>query len=509
MIRRCHGKPRFKPGAGGTPVRNRTALLLLLFLAGSCRDGIAPPDDTDIAFIKLTPEAAAVFVGDTVRFEAEATLFDGTTLHQPSLTWSTSDPGVATIDSSGKLMATASGTVTVTAVSEGVEGIAEAQVNPIGRADRHLKGSPEFPDQEEPHLVVDEAGNLYAAWKETPTPGAAERVAYSSSADGGLTWANARLMEPMAPGWLQSDPWLALDESGTLYLARLEISLDDFDARRVVVSASADGGVTWDRTVAVADSAGLDKETLYGDGAGFLYAAYKQGPSLRVASSQDGGRTWSTASLLPTPAGGPTGPVLVPGRDGYVFAAWWSRPDDNLWVAASADRGASWGGLQRLNPEAGSVPFLGGSRPAFPSIAAGTGGRVTVAWQDYGTGDWDILLAQTDDDGGTWSQPLRINDSLLGDQFMPALAAGPDGSLHAAWYDSRTGNVNLVYARSDDGGETWSTNVRVTSEETPIFHGRLGDYLGLAVGMDGEAFMVWTDRRNGEQSIFFARSSDF
>jgi hypothetical protein len=155
------------------------------------------------------------------------------------------------------------------------------------------------------------------------------------------------------------------------------------------------------------------------------------------------------------------------------------------------------------------VVFLGGSRPAFPSIVAGAGGRVAVAWQDHASGDWDILLAHTDDDGETWSPPLRINDSPLGDQFMPALAAGPDGSLHAAWYDSRTGNVNLVYARSDDGGESWSTNIRVTTEETPIFHQRLGDYLGLAVGPDGEAFMLWTDRRDGEQNICFARSSDF
>jgi hypothetical protein len=482
--------------------------LLLLFMALSCHDGVAPPDDTDIAFIGVSPEAAAVFVGDTVHFEAEATLFDGTTLHQPSLTWSTSNPDVATVDPSGKVTVLTSGTVTVTAASEGVEGVAEVQVNPIGGADARLPGSPEFPHQEEPHLVVDGAGNLYAAWKEMTEPGAAERVAYARSSDSGLTWTDARLLEPMAPGWLQSDPWLALDESGTLFFARLEVSLEP-EGTRVVVSASRDGGATWDWTEAVADSAGLDKETLYSDGAGSLYAAYLQVPTLRVARSEDGGRSWSTASLLPTSAERPTGPVLAPRPDGYVFVAWWSRPDDNLWVATSSNRGATWGHLHRLNPEAGSLTFLGGSRPAFPAIAAGAGGRVTVAWQDYASGDWDVLLAYTDDDGETWSQPLRINDSPLGDQFMPALAAGPDGSLHTAWYDSRTGNVNLVYARSSDGGETWSTNIRVTSEETPIFHGRLGDYLGLVVGPEGEAFMLWTDRRTGEQDIYFARSSDF
>ena len=51
-------------------------------------------------------------------------------------------------------------------------------------------------------------------------------VSEFEKADGGLTWSAPRLMEPMAPGWLQSDPWLALDESGTLFFARLEVSLE-------------------------------------------------------------------------------------------------------------------------------------------------------------------------------------------------------------------------------------------------------------------------------------------
>jgi hypothetical protein len=192
-----------------------------------------------------------------------------------------------------------------------------------------------------------------------------------------------------------------------------------------------------------------------------------------------------------------------------VFAAWWSRPDDNLWVAASQDHGAAWESARRVNPVAGSVRFVDGSRPAFPAIALGSDGRVSVVWQDFGGGDWDVLLTHSDDGGSTWSDPLRVSDSGLGHQFMPALASGPDGTLHAAWYDTRTGNVNLVYARSADGGESWSTNIRVTSEETPVYQRRLGDYLGLGVGPDGQAFMVWTDRRAGEQKIYFARSSDF
>ncbi|MBT8397526.1 MAG: hypothetical protein HKO65_09780 [Gemmatimonadetes bacterium] len=486
--------------------RGLLLLVLLLATANCSGDGVAPRKATDISLVRVTPKAVAVFVGDTVPFGASVTQLDGAVVDEPTLAWTTSDPGVATIDLSGKLKAIGPGKVTVTATNSGVTGKAEAQVNPVAGADVRLTGSTPFPHQEEPHLAMDGAGHLYVAWKEMTFPGAAERVGFSSSVDRGATWSPVQLRDPLSPGWIQSDPWLGVDESGTLFFASLEVLLSP-DGRRVAVSRSLDGGLTWEDTVAAADSTEIDKEVLSSNGAGSLYASYKQGSTLRLVRSVDGGVSWSQPSMLPYSAEDPTGPVLTSRPDGSVFAAWWSRPDDNLWVATSPDHGESWRGLQRVNPVAGSVTFVG--IPAFPSVAAQAGGRVSVAWQDFASGDWDILITLSDDSGLTWSGPSPVNDSPLGDQFMPALAAGPDGSLHAVWYDSRTGNVNLVYARSEDGGVTWSTNVRVTTEETPVYHGRLGDYLGLVVGPGGEAFMVWTDRRAGEQNIYFARSSWF
>ena len=92
---------------------------------------------------------------------------------------------------------------------------------------------------------------------------------------------------------------------------------------------------------------------------------------------------------------------------------------------------------------------------------------------------------------------------------MPTSALGADGTLHAVWYDDRTGSINAVYSKSQDGGTTWSQNIRVTTEEMPLSCMRLGDYLGLAADRNGLAYMAWTDCRGEDQDVYFARSTDF
>jgi hypothetical protein len=87
---------------------------------------------------------------------------------------------------------------------------------------------------------------------------------------------------------------------------------------------------------------------------------------------------------------------------------------------------------------------------------------------------------------------------------MAALTVDAHDVLHAAWYDERTGKINVYYASSTDGGRTWSPNVRVTTEETPSTVGSLG-YLDLAADGNGAAHLVWTDRRDGGSAIYFAR----
>src|SRR3972149_1490021 len=76
-------------------------------------------------------------------------------------------------------------------------------------------GTTPYAQQGEPMLAVDSLGRLFLGWKEALTDsGGGQRVSFSRSLDGGVTWSAAAFMakESPSPPMLQSDPWLAAGE---------------------------------------------------------------------------------------------------------------------------------------------------------------------------------------------------------------------------------------------------------------------------------------------------------
>lgn len=373
-----------------------------------------------------------------------------------------------------------------------------------------------FLHQVEPTLVVDESGRLYVGWKEAETAdGPGRRVSFARSLDGGFTWSTPSLMALRDASRSASDPWLALDEAGRLHYARLEYA-SDLTFGGLAVSTSDDGGGTWGPLMDPDDSAGFaDKESIASDGNGTMYLAYDDLPNpagdladLRFTRSTDGGRTWSPTVSVAERRGTILGPVIAARPDGTVHVAWWNLTDGNVMADVSRDRGVTWGADVRVNNVWGSAPVIANSwESSMPSVVVNESGSVFVAWADRGAGNSDILVARSDDGGATWSAPAQVNDDSSSlDQWMPALALDGRGALHAAWMDRRTGNLNVYYANSTDSGRTWSTNVRVTTAETSSSFVRPGDYLFLAADRNGTAYVVWTDGRDGNLDIYFARN---
>lgn len=90
----------------------------------------APPSSAPVATVTVDPADASVGAGATVRLGATLRDADGNLLTGRVVTWSTSDPSVATVSETGLVSGVSVGTATITAASEGQSGTATITVTP-------------------------------------------------------------------------------------------------------------------------------------------------------------------------------------------------------------------------------------------------------------------------------------------------------------------------------------------------------------------------------------------
>jgi uncharacterized protein YjdB len=110
------------------------ALALLALLTGCGAKGgsgtTKGSSSTTVSSIQVSPSSTAVGIGGVQQFTATSHLSDGTTQDITSTAqWSSSDPSIATVDSSGRATGVISGSVTITAQSGTLSGTALLKVS--------------------------------------------------------------------------------------------------------------------------------------------------------------------------------------------------------------------------------------------------------------------------------------------------------------------------------------------------------------------------------------------
>lgn len=174
---------------------------------------------------------------------------------------------------------------------------------------------------------------------------------------------------------------------------------------------------------------------------------------LRVYSSTDGGRTWTSrrGPLLNIDTCVWGDPAVAIAPNGRQYVAYTEKtictpgPDltPYLVVAARSRPGGRWI-MRRITKPA--VRFGFDDKPA---IAVARDGRVYVAWSRLLGRAYETTVVSSSADGGrTWSSP-RVVDRNLDHPQLVSLAAGPKRTLYIAGVDARNG---IWIGRSTDGG---------------------------------------------------------
>jgi hypothetical protein len=356
------------------------------------------------------------------------------------------------------------------------------------------------------------------------------RVGVGYTFDSGQTWYDTLLYVPPHPR--QSDPVLAVDDDGNFYACTLSLLWGDGPSG-IYIQKSTDGGVSWsDPYVAIDSVEGVfeDKQWITVDRSsgptnGNVYITWSRfyETQILLVSSTDGGETYSDPVRVSDDEGVQWSVPTV-GMFGDVFVAWFQYyPTRGIFMDVSTDEGQTFGDDQLLAATNSWPDEINGNITVFPypaltsdvSLTSPYLGNLYVAFMDLNQTDMDIFFMKSEDNGTTWSEPVRLNDDDVHngcDQFHPWLSVDESGVIHAVFYDRRLDHNNylfdLYYTKSEDGGETWTANERISNVSSSpgdaILAGLIGEYIGLSA-WQGEVQMVWTDTRNGNQDVFAAR----
>jgi len=250
-----------------------------------------------------------------------------------------------------------------------------------------------------------------------------------------------------------------------------------------------------------------------------------------VSRSDDGGTSWSNpVTINPPGRQRVVAPALAVSSRGDLLVSYLDVGDDRLdyegdhqgkggeaypgpWsllVARSRDHGGTWA-ESVLDAHLFPTQRFLMSFPPRPSIRAGAGGRVYVAFHDAKAGDADVLLWTSTKGAAGWQQAKRVNDTPVRDkrsQYLPALALAPNGRVDVVYYDRRSDSADIrnevSFQSSSDAGSTFSRRLRLSDRpfDSRIGLGstrgmpELGDRLALLATDSGD-IAVWADTRAG------------
>jgi len=384
--------------------------------------------------------------------------------------------------------------------------------------------------------------------------GLAEEVSF----DGGNSWTRQVIGDGDPLGEICCDEQLAWDRFGNLWMTYLVNTNGN-----ILVALSTDGGLTFTKVAEVVPTKPVGsraptgatpkrlrpapKGSASGDqpsiavGPDSVWVSYTSFPFVVVqafGASVTGlgsfGR-FTAPETVPTSAGrgdygdtavGPNGQVMVTYQDATN-----GQGGSHIYTAVDPD-GLGPSGFQ--DPRLLAHSRVGGfdyipAQPhrsvdaeanlAWDRSSGANRGRVYEIWTQESPNEsdnTDIMLQHSDDNGLTWTPPVRLNDdATTNSQFNPAIALDQTtGNVAVSWYDARndlgTGGsgdtdgvpnteVQIWATDSTDGGATFVPNFRVSQGTSNATDAQsffdFGDYTHAAF-QSGSFYPAWSDNSN-------------
>jgi hypothetical protein len=147
--------------------------------------------------------------------------------------------------------------------------------------------------------------------------------------------------------------------------------------------------------------------------------------------------------------------------------------------------------------------------------------EVYAVWQDARFNDFQrdqVAFSRSTDGGRTWSTPVRISTDNETQAFTPAVRVDDDGNIGVTYYDFRNDDpdtaaleTDLWFTRSTNGGQSWSEEERVTptSFDMRLAPDANGYFVGDYVGLSalGTTFYPFWSQSDSRGTNVFASTA--
>jgi hypothetical protein len=334
----------------------------------------------------------------------------------------------------------------------------------------------------EPFLSVNpqNSQHLVLAWMGYDHP---YKVAiyYRVSFDGGNIWSTKTKIQQSNNVFSAADPTMDFDDQGNVFLAYCEFVNPPVttDSGGIFIRKSTNGGLTWNPSVKVMDlNSDIGKKAI-------------DRPWLRIDRSGgvNNGNIYITSMNMKGVTTTPFNPYLHRSFDGGNTWVQWKYLDAANWLA----------GIWIPHPV--PTPDISGNgkfHAVYPSYVFTQSPYI------------QYIHVYSSDGGNTLSHNsvffdiTNANDTLSKKGYL--LRANPSDTNHLVLFhiSNDNGDLDIFMRESQNEGVSWSNALRINDD--PIANNRMQDLVWADFDDDGDLFVAWRDRRNAPDSTFTTSS---
>jgi hypothetical protein len=203
-------------------------------------------------------------------------------------------------------------------------------------------------------------------------------------------------------------------------------------------------------------------------------------------------QTWNATKRLTYNSGYSQAPVININSNNHIHVVWTDDTPGNgeVYHKRSTNGGTTWT-TKRLTYNSGYTHTA--------DIALDSSNHLHVVWDDDSSGNWEIYYKKSTNGGTTWTTKRLTYNSGISN--YPTIAIDSSNHIHVVWDDRTPGNREIYHKRSTDEGATWTTK-RLTHNS--------GDSNSpdIAIDSSNHIHVVWYDWTPGINEIYYKKSTN-